>query len=1342
MPDKTTFAEKVKEIFNSLGFAFDVFVDLGDNELTAVAKGEHVLSEATTEDITNLNAAIAASKNVTMTYRQRVKRDRKGSYTSRVNGINGTTEYVTRTTFEVHTGDVGFMPGNYVVSNPELWTGLGAYYNSSATTPYGVIGHKHSQSETTVRVTKTGDEVYSTEPLTSISSVANHYGWDINATRAANAGRGIPLNSDFGKDVVVFPPFYKDPKSKFYAGGMEHFMSLFNHKKGRKYFSALSSAPVLQSEKVTLGLWSACRWIDDGDVFDADEWKPIHNCNGRTLLSYNVDGTHYQNEACHALFDHNHYVQFRTFEKKVIDKVSSTASKWQENYILAHEANSCISTLTGYANNPESEFWEANIADLELDPQVEDAIAPLIDNLISNPHLYQGWNNSISCGRNSIQDGKVVTLPGVLEVYFNSLTSILEKVDPDSFLVKGIAETPNFKESSYKAGGETPMIWAWFPEMKGESQKLCDDALKEAMLRIASNEMFEIFIKTDHLLEVSAINFPSVGKGSFGYQQMDCLGSEKTLSPESLKRVKARFKGLEEFTIKGINLPKDGTIQSWIDILIEMEFQSLFGVDLNGGDGWHEAIVKRLKNDSLNGALMDAFDGESWLQTEQGKRAYNETREAMADLLFKGAGISTLYAVMSPPTPYRSQKLKSQKLDVGMLPIPFFWEKKGHGTVVEAVSTRSPVVRMDNPYYGKAKVSKHAKGHICPQKLAFNALAGDYDGDTSSTIVYTPKDIFEGLKRKHKLIALIQNILVVLASEPRIDRLGFAVEDVPKDKAFKSRSLVKSDGSFNWDNVSIEGEQGQMGIYAFAFSHSLATGLITPNLIATQCRYQSAIDLQGSITVNAWSVAPEDITVNDGFVSISDSGWQKAQDFNTSKVQKALLKDPSKAMTKQSPHWEIEVPPFLKKELQDFARAHTFDGMKFFLAPTSVGDFIVHRDIILGWRRQWENKEGDVVIRTGPGLREINPNSVSLPVTNRWLELEKNLKKGCKIRDLAWISKEKSYFEPFEHIVGDFSATHYVWNGIRKTTEGVKSPEASLFWCPKKDVDPTKKNAAISKIEEIQLKDVKVSAYTVFLDQETNKVLRDDFLYFVPFFMWEKQGLFSKFLGGSDMEDTDGKKLEQFIIASQTPEFWLENQIFEWNPRWMAKAFEELNYLGEAEAAEKEAEIEEKAIKAWNRLLRYVQRLFEMVAVNASNDFCSKWVDIVKQYKPNQSNELYTALVLAHPGVKGLKCPCCRKAFNRHATSDEMDETSQIFSELHKFLIKVDKNIDSLVLSDNAHPLLKKLQADRKKRFDEASGKGEVQGFTLSKSDQLRAARMNRDEVLRLERTYKRDLTS
>lgn len=1340
MPDNITFAERLESIFLSLGFTFDLFAGLSDIEISAAAKGEHIVSGATTEDINNLNAAIAASKNVTMTYRQRVKNDRKDFYTSRVNGLKK-VEYVPRTTFQVHTGDVSFMPGNYVVSNPVLWTSLGAYYNSTASTPFGVVGHRQSQTVKEIVKTKNGEEIIASEPLTSISSVANHFGWDVQATRMANIGRGIPLNSDFGKDVIVFPPFYREPNSSFYNGGMEHFMAAFDHKKGRKYFSAISSAPVLQSEKITLGLWGVCKWVDINEDVDCDEWEFVTEHNGKKLVTWNVDGTHYQNESCHKLFDRNHYVQFRTFEPKTVEDVKTTAYKWDENYLLAHEANSNLRILTGFVNNPESDFWIDACDGIEVSDSVD--IDALLDNAIDNPHLYTGWANGLACGRKSIQDGEVVFIPGILESYYGALTPILETVDPDKYLVKGIAETPNFNEQCYKAGGETPMVWAWFPEVKGSCAKLTALALSEAMKKFDSNEEFELLIKTDELLDCSAINFPGIGQGSWGYQQMDCLASQRTLAPASLERVKARFKELEAFEIKGVDLPKDKDIQSWVDVLVHLEFETLFGVDLEGGKGWHKAIVKRLKNDSLNGALIDAFEGESWLQTEQGKKAYEETREAMGELIFKGAGVKTLYSVMSPPSRHRSKKLKSQNLDIGMLPIPFFWEKKGHGQMVEAVATRSPVVSMDNPYFGMAKLSKHAKGHICPQKLAFGPLVGDFDGDTSSVIVFTPKAIFDGLKRRNKVIALAQNILCILASEPRVDRLSFNVEDVPKDKAFKSRSLVRDDGTFDWDNVSIEGEQGQMGIYAFAFSHALATGLITPNLIGTQCRYQSAIDLQGSITVNAWSVDASDIIVKDGEVSISDDGWAKAQNYDLDKIQRVLVKDPSKAMTLSNPHWEIATPPFLKKELQDWARSNTFDDMKFFTCyGTSVGDLIVHRDIVLGWRKQWINKSNELVIMTGSGLREINPNSVSLPITNRWLELEKGLKKGSKIRDLAWINKEKSYFEDFDHVVGDYSATHYVWNAIRKSTLGQKKPEAKLFWCPQKDIPAGTMSKVIAEIEEVMLQDVKVSAYTVFLSQETCKVIRKNFLAFVPYFMWsKKQTIFSKFLGSSEIEDAASDELIAFYEKASTKAFWESNQVFDWGPRWLNSACEEIDQLSGHEKTEAEVAVQEKAVKAWTRMLRFVQRLFEMVAVNATNDFCSKWVEIIKDYQPHQSNELYTALVLAHPGVKGLQCPSCRKAFNRHATSEDMDEAKQVFSELHKFLILVDKNIDSLVLSPNAPESLKQIQANRKKRFEEAKGKGELEGFALSRADQLKISRKNRDEIFGLKRVYKRDLT-
>ena len=1343
MPDKTTFSEKLEMIFSSLNADFSVFSNLSSKELREAASGSFVVEGATEKDVDNLKAAIAQATNVVMNYRQAIKLERLSAYTSRVSGLNG-EEWVPCATFQHATNmagrnSVAFMPANYVVSNPSLWTTLGAYYNSTQTTPFGVVGHANSQSKNEIVNTEYGEEVVATEPLTSISSVANHYGWDVYATRLANAGRGIPLNSEFGKDVIIFPPFYREPKSSFYNGGMEHFMAPFDHKKGRKYFSSISSAPVLQMEKVFLGLYSTCKWIDEGTDFDTDEWVAVHTHNGKVLLCYNIDGTHYQNESCWDLFGKNHYVQFRTFEKDTITAIVNTNRKWDENYLLAHEANSTLRTLTGFVNNPESDFWIDAVDGIEISDGID--IDNLLDNLLDNPHLYQGWSNAAACGRKSIQNGEVVTIPGILETYYNSLEPVIEKVDPNSFLVKGIAEKPNYKENTWKAGGDTPVIWAWFPEIKGKFDHLDSLAIEEALRHFNCNENFEVFVKTSEELHCSAINFPGIGEGSFGYQQTDCLASEKTLAPESLKRVKARLKELEAFTIKGIDLPENGSIQQWVDVLVDLEFETLFGVDLDKGAGWHEGIVKRLKNDSLNGALIAAFGEERWLQTENGRKAYQETREAMAELIAKGAGVKTIYAVMSPPTPYRLEKLKSQNLDCGLLPIPSFWEKKGHGQIVNCVVTRSPVVSMDNPYYGQAKISKHARGHICPQKLAFGPLVGDFDGDTSSSCVYTPKTIFDQLKRRNKIIALSHNIITILASEPRIDRMSFAVEDVPKDSAFKSRSLVRDDGTFNWENVSIEGEQGQMGIYAFAFSHALATGLITPNLISTQCRYQSAIDLQGSITVNAWSVDTKDIIVEDGRVSISEEGWTKAQTFDVNDIQRVLLKDASKPMTLSSPHWEIVTPPFLKRELQEWARNSTFDDMNFFLASTSVGDLIVHKTVLLGWRKQWENKDGSVVTMTGPGLREINPNSVSLPITNRWLELEKGLKKGSKIRDLAWINSDKTYFGNFDHVVGEYSATHYVWNAIRNSTKDQKLPETSLFWCPIGSIDDETLNNVLSKLDEIFLKDVKVNAYTVFLNKKTCEAIASDFLKFIPHFLWDNdQGLLDKFLGATDIPEEE--ILEIFERATEE-DFWKTNQIFDWNPKWFQNAVESLEDLEEnsQEFLEEQAKLVERADKAWQRLVRYIQRLFEMIAVNASNDFCSEWVDIVKDYDTTQTNELYTALVLAHPGVKGLQCPCCRKAFHRHSSSDAMDEAAQVFSELHKFLIKIDKNIDSMVLSDDAHPTLVELQAKRKLRFDEAKGKGVVEGFALTKMDQVKSSRKSHQEILRLPRTYKRDLT-
>ena len=1351
MPDNKTLKDAISGIFSYMGEDFSVFEKLSGNELTQVVEGSMVIN-ATEGQIDALKAAFVANKKVWMSNRNKVKNARKGSYTSKVFGLNGTTEFVTRTSFEALVGGVSFMPGNYVVSNPTLWTSLGSYYNSDQTTPYGVVGHSCSRAQT---IETKYDGVVTTESLTSISSVARHYGWDEAATKAANYGRGIPMNGNFVRDCVIFPPFYRAPKGSFYASGMEHFMSAFNHKKGRKYFSAISSAAVHQTEKVSLGLWAVGKWVDDADVgnYCEDEWARDASVNGKTLLLWNVDGTHYMNSTASALFDNVQFIQFRTSEAQLIEAIRETAGKWDDNYLLAHEANSVAKVLFGYASNPESEYhgdaFDLTTQDLTVD------LDPLINNLLDNPHLYSGWNDAILCGRYADIDGENVLIPGLLETYYNNLDPILEKAHSDHAMVKGIAELPNFKEAAYKAGGDKPVIWAWYPEIKGQAKKYSEVGLKAALTHFNSDEEFEIFVDTGEVVHCNIIGYPTTGKGSWGYQQMSCLGSEKSLSRDSFQAVQSKLNELEVFEIKGFELPKSGDFQAWIDTLLALEFEILFGLPLDGGGGWHEAVVARLKNDEVNGALFAAFSGETWLNTANGAKAYSETREAMAELLFKGAGVQTLYCLMSPPSRHKAKKYKAKGLDAGEFPIPSFWQGHGHGDIVDCVVTRSPVVTMDNPYFGKGRVSKHAKSHICPQKLGFGPLVGDYDGDTSSSVVYTKHDLFEKLKRRNKMVALCHNIIVAFASQPRVDRLSFAVEDVPKDCNFKSRPLVDGEGNFIWENVSLNGEQGAMGIYAFGFDHALNTGLVTPSRVTTQCRYQSAIDLQGSITVSAWNVSSEHITVNGNEVGISEEGWEAAQAVNLDSIQRALVKDPKKMMiSTDDPHWEIAVPPFIKAELQQWAVQNTFDGMKYFLAPTSVGDFVVHRDVICGWRTQYKGRNDELITQTGPGLRQINPNSVSLPITNRFLELEAGMKKKEKMRDLAWISKKKTYFGDFENVVGEYSLTHHVWRAIRATTKDETAILPTEFWCPTEMVDGDEVSKTVATLQEFTLSNVKINGYTVFGPKGMNQKIAKNFLTYLPFFNWDsKRGFVEKHLGASDQTN-----LTEIYAAMQTSEWWKANHIgFEsdnscYQPKWLIAEADRLESITDPiEKLELEAALFDRVNASWDRFVSAVQRLFEMIAVNASNDFCSKWVDIVPQYQPEQSSELYAALVLAHVfddkknqgidvGKRGLQCGCCRKAFHRHTTPSEVDVSKQLFSELHKFLVNVDKRIDAMILSDDAHPTLKQLQVERKSRFEEAKGRGSIEGFAFNSLELRKAFRMGRDEILRLKRTRKRDL--
>lgn len=1350
MPDNKTLRDAIASIFDYMGEDFTVFANLSGNQLTQVVNGELAVT-ATPEQIEALKAAFAANKKVWMSKRTKVKNDRKGSYTELVEGLDGNA-YVTRTAYTALVGGVSFMPANYVVSNPVLWTGLGAYYNSDQTTPFGVVGHASSQS----RTIETKHGVVMTESLTSIASVARHFGWDIAATKAANYGRGIPVNGEFVRDCVVFPPFYRQPKASFYAGGMEHFMSAFDHKKGRKYFSAISSAAVHQTEKIALGLWALGRWVDDNDLSDycEDEWAREDSVNGKTLLLWNVDGTHYMNKAASDLFDKAEFVQFRTADQEMIEAIRTTSAKWDDNYLLAHEANNVARVLYGYASNPESEYhgdaFDLTTQDLTVD------LDPLINNLLDNPHLYSGWNDAIMCGRYADIDGENVLIPGLLETYYNSLTPILEKVHCDHAMVKGIAELPNFKETAYKAGGDKPVIWSWFPEIKGHAKELADAGLKAALTHFNSDEEFEIFIDTGEVVHANVIGFPTTGKGSWGYQQTSCLGSQKSLSKDSFKAVQLKLSELSKFEIKGFELPKSPEFQEWIDTLLALEFEILFGIPLDNGKGWHEAIVKRLKNDAVNGALFAAFDGESWLTTSNGTKAYEETREAMAEMLFKGAGVQTLYCLMSPPSRHKAKKYKTKGLDAGEFPIPSFWQGHGHGDIVDCVVTRSPVVTMDNPYFGKGRVSKHAKSHICPQKLTFGPLVGDYDGDTSSSVIFTKHDLFKKLKRRNKMVALCHNIIVAFASQPRVDRLSFAVEDVPKDPNFKSRPLVDNEGRFIWNNVSLNGEQGAMGIYAFGFDHTLNTGLVTPSRVTTQCRYQSAIDLQGSITVSAWNVDSEHIKIDGDKVGISEEGWEAAQAVNLDSIQRALVKDPKKMMiSTDDPHWEIAVPPFIKAELQEWAMQETFDNMKYFLATTSIGEFVVHRDVIAGWRTQWEGRNNELITQTGPGLRQINPNSVSLPITNRFLELEAGMKKKEKIRDLAWLSKEKTYFGQFDHVVGEYSMTHHVWNAIRKTTKDQTAILPTEFWCPTEDVEGAEISETTATLDQFTLSDVKINGYTVFGPKTMNEKIIKNFLVYLPFFKWDsKRGFIEKHLGSSNQAN-----LSEIYEAMTTPEWWSQNRIgFEddancYQPKWLITEAERLDSAAtEVERLELEAALMERIDTSWDRFVSASQRLFEMIAVNASSDFCSKWVEIIPKYQPEQSAELYAALVLAHVfeddkkqsidiGKRGLQCACCRKAFHRHTTPSEVDVSKQLFSELHKFLINVDKRIDAMILSDDAHPTLKKLQDDRKARFDESKGKGKVEGFAFNALELRKAFRMGRDAILSLKRTYKKDLS-
>lgn len=1314
---------KILSILDGMGVVSSIALSIGDktltienlsgNQMQAIADGDTVVS--TEVEIYNDEGELSAVSlkhalslalqqyrlEPVMSLGMQTKIARKGAYTSAIPGLQG-IEYVTRSSMEIHAGGVGNMPGNYLVTVPQLWTEFGLHFYSDQSTPYGKVG---LAGET-------------------VAQLCLKYGWDFAECKKANRGRGIPLESKFDRDVVIFPPLYKEPKTSFVHPGGQEFLSLFDEKKGRKYSSALYSAPVFEIQELELWLHGTCKWVPEDAEYNDTEWVSITVQDGKRLLSWNIDGRHYMNRVASDLFDAKK-VQFRTKGKELISAVKGAVNEHQSNFEIAKDAVEAASLLKMYAENPDAEGAMDSLM------MVPEEYLELTEDVQATTKTFAGkFNPAILCGT-TLAGG--IKVKGVLE----RAIELLEKPNTDvslpekeKFMFKGVAQLLNWKELTHDPDQKLtsgPALFAWFCEAKGKYGPVVEASFVEEAKKFMNNggEVFELNLNTNTSTVLEVIGYPAKGNGSWGYQQMDSAGTELSMTKEDNAAVLSELAKLKKFKIAGFDSENLSSREDWLKLYLQLQAQTGFG----SGD-WDERILRRLKSDPENKAKMEA--DENWLKSVEGSEAYRQTADAMAGILFKGGMVKTMFLDMEPPTPHQAAKLASKGADVGYVPIPFFWEGNGHGEAVWCVTSRSPVVTMNNPFFGLAIISKHVDGHVCPQELCLNALVGDWDGDQSTDLVYTPYHIWVKLSRKNQIVALMQNILVCLYSRKRIDEWVFDVEAVPKDKNFSSAEVVNGD-SFLWDSLNLEGNQGQMGINAFAYSYKLATGLMTPMWVEQAGNYQSAIDLQGKVLVSSWSATAADIEVNGRTARMGESGWEKAVAFDPDAVAFALYADPANRSRTQwdlnRPHWEIVTPPFMKAKLQQWARSqkHSQTGSHFVFEMEHMGklwSFKVHRNVVFGYDKEIVFQNGSKSYwNRGIGLAEINPASVSLPVYNRYLSLKLGLGKKQSIRDLAWINPKWNWFAPDpEANIGGYSCNTPLLKALVGFCDGVKFPIPETFWCPTSD-QPLKPEI-LAVLDETLLSEVKISAYTSFLTKDVCKELASNFLSYLPFFQFTKSMEYWKRFLAVDFGDLDGDELVEaevkFIELMGTPEFWDGSMIGiedgQYQPKWVSRRLERIQEIEDASMRTEEINVLVDDIEAnWPKVLSSVQRLYSMIVMNAAEGSCKLHEEIVPKYKDaGSSNELYVALVEAH-GQKHLRCPECRKAFLANSTPSEADEAKGAFTYLHKLLVLVDKNIDRIQLVDDSG-LLGRLQKERKMRFEEARGiSPTVQGITPGK---------------------------
>lgn len=1296
--------------------ALEVLSGMTAKEISLYAR-DH--KNETAEEVQAAIIGYEASKPVEMSDRLASKIANKSAFVSPVLGLNGNIEYVTKGFFEQLTGLPGHISAELAVSNPELWTAVGAMFYQDSMIPHGVVGN-------------IGE---------SLQSICSFNDWDYTKARRTNAGRNVPLNSKFTKPVVVLPPTHRPPKAKMVTPGADSFLAMFGAAKGSKYESTMSSAHSLGIHELDHVLAIDLMWSSKN--IDADGYwtkTEYQNSKGEFLFFLEGDGSHWMNTAAKDLFEAS-VVQFRSVSLSIAMQVKTHAEMHKSNLTSASLMREIYSLLNSLSTTKSEEFAD------ELAFQVEGLtnnadILTLLEAILKNQEAWTMTRstNPIWNGKVLLVKGEQVHIKGVGEIAYNNLAKPECEVDTtDAHFIKGLAICPNVKEEFAKIGGTTPTVFASPFETKGKNKGKVERMFVDHVIANHGDAVgpFIAYLPLDKMV-FSVHERLKSGKTSIGYQQYCCVPKFEYASKESQNRYNKLIEEIRDIFSEDFDLPDGSKIEDWEQLSRELQFVNLFG---HSSDNWHEAIVDRLKSDSLNLSLIQLFGEDAYFATEVGRQNYYETRNKMAEILFKGAGVGATYARYLKPTRHQVSKMRKTEQELGscsgITEVPEFWKGRkgrlGHGAKVLTSTSRVPVVTMGQPVVEYDRMSKYVEGAVAPPRIAITATVGDYDGDGACKAHFTPKSIYDQIVgKKNKRTALIQAIVVATHSLNYIDVYDYDVESVTKDKTIDFGAAVV-DGKLNFDAIvrTVEPMQGFIGTYAYHFCDSLVYGLMEPEFgMIQQGAYQGEIDMQGGVLNKTYLLTSSDLTIDGNSITIKDDAFEKSK-ATFDMIQRVLLRPAWKKWSARSNrmlHWELLLPTDLKQRMQAWARSRTFGKGEFFeFTDTDSTTYHVHRSICLGWRRVFTNKYNETVVRTGTGLREINPFAPSLPIQDRWLRLRKGMGKR-KARDLTWLNEEFNWFEdiPKGCSTGKFSAVTHVFDACRAIAAKAKPmPDSTEFWCP---LGKSFDSDVATKLETILLKDLKRINGYVFLPLEKAECIEvaNNFLAYMPFFRWTEDVSYVEELLG-----LSGKVREEFgfddscipaLINAITDEgFWkAEHNLFSnYNDEPLFVHRRTLHLLDRDEEDEEALdELKEVEEWVWNNAKNKVQRLFEAFAANSSDNFCNIWEGILPKYESEQVEEAYVALTDAH-NEKSLSCICCKRAFDKFTTPMEVGESGKIVSDFHNILIRVDKNIDNMILSEDADPVLLRLQEKRKLRFIEARGAGQ-QGYQLDSQ----AARM------------------